>query len=80
MMKDRSRSRVVAGHLTRVEVCDCGGVVITIGSVCLRLSNESAADMASTLAMAIYGNRTGGNSGEPPELRFNSGTNKGGPN
>jgi hypothetical protein len=48
------RTRTVNGHVTRVEICACGGVVLSVGPVSLRLDAAAAADVASTMAVALF--------------------------
>lgn len=59
MTGDPTRGRLVKGRVTRVEICPCGGIVLSVGPISLRLDAEAAADVASTLAFAIYGARPG---------------------
>jgi hypothetical protein len=62
------RGRVVTGRVTRIEACPCGGIVLSVGPISLRLDAEAAADVASTLAFAVFGARPGGAEGAPEPL------------
>ena len=45
---------VVVGKVARAEICGCGGsVVLSLGSLSIRLDGETAEDVAETLLQAL---------------------------
>jgi hypothetical protein len=36
------RGRVVTGRVTRIEACPCGGIVLSVGPISLRLDAEAS--------------------------------------